>query len=357
MTKTNYKEAGLTLAQVENIISESVWSAADYSTSTSAQQLKTDQALTAAAHAAETWDGVPWWWQRETATWQTSTKTVATVANSGAARASNVVTITTTAVHGLAVGQFVKITDVSDSTFDGTFEVATVPSTTTLTYAQVGDAVGATTAGTGSLYVVSYPLREIAVTGAVVADSEVMLDLWGIEEIYYDNDWPLQQISWREYRRHLVILSPTGSSIPYEYALHGRKHASLSGSRPFIYLWPPPADAYNISVDYIKRHTKVTGGADGSNDMELIVPSEYQWGIYINGAEWLLRHEITDMASIRECPGFMEAINRMRASDPTLYDKGRTSDKFPDAVGYLPHDRRIIWWADGGRMIQNTVSI
>ena len=61
----------------------------------------------------------------------------ATIASSsGAVRAANVVTITTTSPHGLGTGQSVTISGVSDSSFNGTFTIAAVPSKTTFTYAQ-----------------------------------------------------------------------------------------------------------------------------------------------------------------------------------------------------------------------------
>ncbi len=50
---------------------------------------------------------------------------------------SNVVTLTSNAVHGLAVGDIVEIQGV-DSVCDGTYAVATVPTTTTFTYAKTG---------------------------------------------------------------------------------------------------------------------------------------------------------------------------------------------------------------------------
>ncbi len=67
------------------------------------------------------------------------TVAAATIASSsGAVRSANVVTITTTSPHGLSTGQTVTISGVSDSSFNGTFVIATVPSTTIFTYAQAG---------------------------------------------------------------------------------------------------------------------------------------------------------------------------------------------------------------------------
>lgn len=65
----------------------------------------------------------------------------------GADRAANVVTITTKAPHGLVVGDTVTVAVTTIATgagsFNGTFVIATVPSTTTFTYAQTEvDATG-----------------------------------------------------------------------------------------------------------------------------------------------------------------------------------------------------------------------
>jgi hypothetical protein len=60
-----------------------------------------------------------------------STRTFAAVSNK--AIVSNVATITTAAAHGFAVGDIVVITGV-DTTFDGTWAIATIPLTTTFTF-------------------------------------------------------------------------------------------------------------------------------------------------------------------------------------------------------------------------------
>ncbi len=78
----------------------------------------------------------------------TGAPNVSIAASNGAVRANNVVTITTTAAHGFTAGQVVQITGVSDTSFLGAFLVASVPSTTSLTYSQTGaDA----TSGGGSI--------------------------------------------------------------------------------------------------------------------------------------------------------------------------------------------------------------
>lgn len=57
---------------------------------------------------------------------------------SAAVRASNVVTITTTLDHSFKVGQSVVIAGVTDTSFNGTFTIVSVPSDNTFTYAQSG---------------------------------------------------------------------------------------------------------------------------------------------------------------------------------------------------------------------------
>ena len=57
--------------------------------------------------------------------------------------AAGVATLRTTAVHGLKIGDTVKITGV-DNDFNGVFVVTTIPTTTTFTYACAGSTVSAT---------------------------------------------------------------------------------------------------------------------------------------------------------------------------------------------------------------------
>jgi len=76
--------------------------------------------------------------------------TIAAIGTPGAQRATNVVTITTTAPHGFSVGDSIYVAGVTGGTtnFNGTFTVASVPTATTFTYAQTGanDTAGSGTA-------------------------------------------------------------------------------------------------------------------------------------------------------------------------------------------------------------------
>ncbi len=77
-----------------------------------------------------------------------ATPLAAGVVVSNKALTSNIVTLTTAAVHGYAVGQSVFVSNV-DSTFNGTYTILSVPSSTTFTYTKVASNV-LSAAATGS---------------------------------------------------------------------------------------------------------------------------------------------------------------------------------------------------------------
>ena len=55
------------------------------------------------------------------------------------------------------------------------------------------------------------------------------------------------------------------------------------------------------------------------------------------------------------CPPWVDVMRRMDLTEN--YDPTNAGDKFSDAVGTLPHDRRILFWPEGGFIIQNDVSV
>ena len=73
---------------------------------------------------------------------------IAGVAINTTSRASNTVTVTTSAVHGLTNGDLVNVNGVADTSFNGYFTVS-VSSTTVFTYSQTG-ADGSSTGGTST---------------------------------------------------------------------------------------------------------------------------------------------------------------------------------------------------------------
>jgi hypothetical protein len=81
-----------------------------------------------------------------------------TVSISNKALTSNVATLTTTAVHGLCTGMEIVITGV-DATFNGTYRITSVPTTTTFTYAKVAAnvaSIAVSPVGTGVAEVIHF---------------------------------------------------------------------------------------------------------------------------------------------------------------------------------------------------------
>jgi len=68
----------------------------------------------------------------------------------GAVRANNISTITTTVAHGYQIGQTVLIVNIADATFNGTFLVTGIPSPTSFTYNNAGGPSASGDAGAGA---------------------------------------------------------------------------------------------------------------------------------------------------------------------------------------------------------------
>lgn len=93
---------------------------------------------------------------------------------SNVARSTTTVTLTTSAAHGYAVGDYINVAAVTNPGINGVFKVATVPTSTTLTYTDVISGTIASGADTGT--VASYMKfgPSLAPSGA---DSNVNLNL------------------------------------------------------------------------------------------------------------------------------------------------------------------------------------
>lgn len=89
----------------------------------------------------------------------------------GASRASNVVTITTTAAHNFVVGKQVSIAGVTDASFDGSFVIASVPTATTFTYAQT-----AVNASSGNGTATEFPAKASAAAAETGGSGGIVVD-------------------------------------------------------------------------------------------------------------------------------------------------------------------------------------
>jgi DNA-binding beta-propeller fold protein YncE len=76
---------------------------------------------------------------------------IAAPSSSGAVRKSGTVTITTTSNHNLTVGEYVTVSGVNDTSFDGYFQIATVPASNSFTFSQSGSDNDTNPSGNGSV--------------------------------------------------------------------------------------------------------------------------------------------------------------------------------------------------------------
>ena len=292
MAKTDFSAPGMTIAEVEAAIA----AATDLSVSAAAELTLIDQLITACGQAAATWEGRGFWWSRKKKTFTTVYAGISNVA-----RSSNVATLTTGAAHGLVVGCRVRIAGVTTAGFDADDAVvASVADTTHFTYANAGDDVGSTADATGTAAGHAYPLRTI--------NSSAMTDLYVPQAALYGTDWPLAKTDRDAYDEWIAFHAAAGGNSE-QYALWEEDGALMMG------LVPPPSSATVVTIPYIRRHSKITSA--GSNDAALIVPAEFHWAVYVDGPIWLVKHRITDPASLAQCPSWIETMQRMAAADPT----------------------------------------
>ncbi|MBE3118781.1 MAG: hypothetical protein IMZ50_08510 [Candidatus Atribacteria bacterium] len=219
------------------------------------------------------------------------------------ARTSNVATITTSAVHGYIAGSVVKVSGVTTADFDDTWAVVVAaPSTTTFTYANAGDDVVEVADATGSVVCFGFPLRTV--------NSSAMTAILGVTGVWWGTSYQLKSIPWNIYIEWHTTQASSSGGDAWLYA--------VNGDAPTIYFWNLPTSAATITVAHIKRHSKITSA--GSTDAALIVPAEYHYGIYVDGAVFAIRNRVMSPQGMYGNPDFVEALETMWGSRPEDYD-------------------------------------
>ncbi len=93
---------------------------------------------------------------------------------------SDIATVTTGSAHGLSVGQYVHVTGSSTAFVNGMYKVASVPSTTTFTYAQNSGAANGTAAGTKVIYKAYHIVKDVSIpansTLKIVSGQKIVLN-------------------------------------------------------------------------------------------------------------------------------------------------------------------------------------
>ena len=169
----------------------------------------------------------------------------------------------------------------------------------------------------------SYALRTV--------NSSAMANLYAIEQAWLDDEATLTPVRESVYRTwHTTVYVAGNETKPTHYV--------QTGEAPVMWLQGVPDDAYTINIRYKKKHPVIDAAAANA---DLLIPSEFQDGIYYAGALFLLRNEIDKAASLDSCPAFIEAINRMYQNNLVNSDWDST-EMFSDHVGMYPHDRAVL---------------
>ena len=93
---------------------------------------------------------------------------------------SDIATVTTGSAHGLSVGQYVHVTGSSTAYVNGLYKVASVPSSTTFTYAQNASAANGTAAGTKVIYKAYNIVKDVTIPASstlkIVSGQKIVLN-------------------------------------------------------------------------------------------------------------------------------------------------------------------------------------
>ena len=93
---------------------------------------------------------------------------------------SDTATVTTGSPHGLSVGMYVHVTGSTTAFVNGIYKVASVPSTTTFTYAQNSGASNGTAAGTKVIYKAYHIVKDVSIpantTLKIVSGQKIVLN-------------------------------------------------------------------------------------------------------------------------------------------------------------------------------------
>ena len=93
---------------------------------------------------------------------------------------SDIATVTTGSAHGLQVGMYVHVTGSTTAYVNGIYKVASVPSSTTFTYAQNSSASNGTAAGTKVIYKAYHIVKDVSIpansTLKIVSGQKIILN-------------------------------------------------------------------------------------------------------------------------------------------------------------------------------------
>jgi len=155
-------------------------------------------------------------------------------------------------------------------------------------------------------------------------NSAAMVDLWAPTGIWMEDNFRFGKQSYEDYLSW-ITLNPTMKSRPYGYALYDDLYLGTI---------PIPDDAYTVTVGYVKRHSKLSGGAG-----LLSIPAQWHRPVYVDGAVYLLKEDTIDPSALSNSQNFQGSLQAIAAASPEEGYETQTGAMFPE-------DTRVI--IDGG---------
>lgn len=171
-------------------------------------------------------------------------------------------------------------------------------------------------------------------SGALTPESGSFAGIKAPTAVWYDTDStgsrrPLQALGFKAYQAVSNLETQAGTTRTY--TMYG------GSADTTMYLHPTPNAVKEITVYYNARHPKIVAAADA----DLLIPGDYHWEVYVNGASWLLQHETTDPAALRGSPAFQETMRQMAANSMDEQDDTSNENYFYGGVGNIyPHALR-----------------
>lgn len=224
---------------------------------------------------------------------------------------TNVATLTTTAAHGFIAGRQVVVSGV-DATFNGTYTIASVPTTTTFTYAKTAANVASVTSGgTATADVQTANLAEfqnsaggvvatVTHNGSIVSDKDIIAvgGLFAANAPYMDAGLNVRPISNSPAIKGLVVrgaasqtanlaefqnsvgtvlssVTPSGAFIAPSGSIIGSTSTTLTTPSPTVQVLSVRGAA-NQTADLIQLQTAngtVLGGFGSSGELRIHVPN------------------------------------------------------------------------------------
>jgi len=184
----------------------------------------------------------------------------------------------------------------------------------------------------------SFPTADTTASYALrTVNTNNMASLWAVTRAYWGDDQPIAPISYEKYRDLSLLSSTSGNATVY----------AVAAEPPVMYLYPTPSSVETVYVDYVKFHADIE---DDSAAGLLLIPAQFHYPVYVDGAVFLLQNGLGDPAQLAQSPAFCKTMERMAIVDPTNYDGDNPENKHPDATGGTwPNNKRV--WFDGVRTL------